>query len=319
MKYCVFIQANRRQWLGAVVAAHALRRNSRHSERFAVRIMAVEDFPCLQQREGQRFLRGGEWRIWRNDDLQSFTPLRFAPPELMGYQGRALVIDPDVFAQGDVWELLSRDMGGHAIRCRAKTGRKGRGGAFATSVMLLDCAQLRHWNLERDFGALFRGERDYMDWIGLHLEDPATIGPLEPEWNDFDHLTPQTRMLHNTKRWTQPWKTGLPVDFRPADSFRLFPPRHWLRRAARAVWRLSLRRALSAPSRPGPGAVLFPPARRMSCCRRGRRGAVARRDRQPPPAPRRLRGAGAGRRLSPAPSLRRPASVVRYGNTPCRP
>ncbi|GMU47609.1 MAG: hypothetical protein AMXMBFR26_23910 [Porticoccaceae bacterium] len=236
MEHCVFIQANRRQWLGAVVAAHALRRNSCHPERFAVRIMQVEDFPCLQQREGQRFLRGGEWRVWRNDDLQSFTPLRFAPPELMDYQGRALVIDPDVFAQGDVWELLSRDLGGHAILCRAKTGRKGKAGAFATSVMLLDCAQLRHWNLERDFGALFRGERDYMDWIGLHLEDPAAIGPLEPEWNDFDHLTPRTRMLHNTKRWTQPWKTGLPVDFRPADSFRLFPPRHWLRRARRALF-----------------------------------------------------------------------------------
>ena len=236
MEYGVFIQANHRQWLGAVVAAHALRRNSRHSERFAVRILSVEDFSCFQQREGQRFRRGGEWRVWRNDDLQSFTPLRFAPPELMDYQGRALVIDPDVFAQGDVWELLSRDMGGHAILCRAKTGRKGRGGAFATSVMLLDCARLRHWNLERDFGALFRGERDYMDWIGLHTEDPATIGPLEPEWNDFDHLTPQTRMLHNTKRWTQPWKTGLPVDFRPADSFRLFPPRHWLRRARRALF-----------------------------------------------------------------------------------
>ena len=36
---------------------------------------------------------------------------------------------------------------------------------------------------------------------------------LEPEWNDFDHLTPDTKLLHNTKRRTQPWKTGLPVDF----------------------------------------------------------------------------------------------------------
>ena len=51
-------------------------------------------------------------RIWRNDDLQSFTPLRFLPPQLMGYQGRAVVIDPDIFATGDIWELLSRDMAG---------------------------------------------------------------------------------------------------------------------------------------------------------------------------------------------------------------
>ena len=40
-----------------------------------------------------------------------------------------------------------------------------------------------------------------------------TIGLLEPEWNDFDHLTPETKLLHNTKRRTQPWKTGLPIDF----------------------------------------------------------------------------------------------------------
>ncbi|MAS40993.1 MAG: hypothetical protein CMK33_04685 [Porticoccaceae bacterium] len=236
MEHGVFIQANHRQWLGAVVAEYALRRNSTRNHRFAVHILQARDFPCLQEREGQHFLRDGEWRVWRNDDLQSFTPLRFAPPELMGYRGRALVIDPDVFAQGDVWELLSRDMGGKAILCRAKGGRKGRKGAYASSVMLLDCARLRHWNLARDFGALFSGARDYMDWISLCREDPAAIGPLEPEWNDFDRLTPDTRLLHNTKRWTQPWKTGLPVDFRPADSFRLFPPRHWLRRARRALF-----------------------------------------------------------------------------------
>jgi len=33
-------------------------------------------------------------RPWFNDDLQSFTPTRFMPPELMAYQGRAVVIDP---------------------------------------------------------------------------------------------------------------------------------------------------------------------------------------------------------------------------------
>jgi hypothetical protein len=46
----------------------------------------------------------------------------------------------------------------------------------------------------------------------------------------------QTKMVHNTKRKTQPWKTGLPVDFRPADTFQLFPPKHWIRRARRALF-----------------------------------------------------------------------------------
>ena len=79
-------------------------------------------------------------------------------------------------------------------------------------------------------------KRDYMDWVSLKLEDPATIGPLENEWNDFDTLTEQTKLLHNTKRKTQPWKTGLKIDYRPADTFQLFPPRHWLRRGRRALF-----------------------------------------------------------------------------------
>ncbi len=75
-----------------------------------------------------------------------------------------------------------------------------------------------------------------MDWISLKLEDRSTIGLFEDRWNDFDHLDDDTRLLHNTKRKTQPWKTGLPVDYRPADTFRLFPPRHWIRRARRALF-----------------------------------------------------------------------------------
>ena len=66
-------------------------------------------------------------------------------------------------------------------------------------------------------GEMFDGKRDYADWIGLRLEAPGSIGELEHEWNDFDKLSPQTKLLHNTRRWTQPWKTGLPVDFVPGD------------------------------------------------------------------------------------------------------
>jgi hypothetical protein len=234
--YCVFIQANDKQMLGARVAEYALRRNSQHNDRFNVRIMYYDDFPFLRAREGHVFLRDGGRRVWVRDDLQSFTPTRFLPPQLMGYQGRAVVIDPDVFAVADVWDLLSRDMQDKAILCRPKSGSKGKRGCLATSVMLLDNARLTHWKVEEQFNEMFEFKRDYMGWVCLKYEDPDTIGFFELEWNDFDHLTDQTRMLHNTKRKTQPWKTGLPVDYRPADAFRLFPPKHWIRRARRALF-----------------------------------------------------------------------------------
>ncbi|MGE3298470.1 MAG: hypothetical protein AB7I68_14110, partial [Porticoccaceae bacterium] len=138
MEHCVFIQTNHKQIVGAKVAAYALRRFSQHNDQFDVRIIDTRDYPWFAAREGQQYLRDGVKRVWLNDDLQSFTPTRFIPPALMGFTGRALVIDPDVFAATDVWALLSRDMGGKAILCRMRSGPKGLiDKCFASSVMLL--------------------------------------------------------------------------------------------------------------------------------------------------------------------------------------
>jgi hypothetical protein len=235
-KPCVFIHVNHKQWLGAVVGKHALEKYSSNKGKFDVRFIELKDHAFMHAKEGQLYLRDGDKREWLNNDLQSFTPLRFMPPELMGYRGRAVVIDPDVFACADVWDLLSRDMGGMSLMCRPKSGNKGKRGALASSVMLLDCAKLRHWKVEEQFNAMFEFKLDYMQWIGLHLEDRSRIGLFENEWNDFDNLTERTKMLHTTKRRHQPWKTGLPIDYRMADTFQLFPPKHWVRRARRALF-----------------------------------------------------------------------------------
>jgi hypothetical protein len=212
MKPVVFIHTNDKQMLGALVSAHSFRRNSRTPDAFDVQILRAEDEPALQQ-QGRTLLRGGVERAWDPDDLQSFTPLRFAVPDAMGHEGLALVTDPDVFAVGDVAELFTRDLQGKAIWCRPRPGYDKITDPLATSVMLLDCAKLPHWRFHEDIEALWNHETDYLDWINLKREDLETIGLLEPEWNDFDHLTPRTKLLHNTKRRTQPWKTGLPVDF----------------------------------------------------------------------------------------------------------
>jgi hypothetical protein len=232
VKNCVFVHTNHRQMVGALVSQYSLRRNSRHPDAFDVRIIDTKDHPFLYAREGQHYLRDGVQRQWLIEDLQSFTPLRFMPPELMGYQGRAVVIDPDVFAVGDVNELLTRDMEGKALMCRARKGPK----SFASSVMLLECAKLTHWRTAEQFEEMFESKRDYMDWICLKLEPRETIGLLEPEWNDFDHLTENTKLLHNTKRWNQPWKTGLPVDFTPTEGAGIFRPLGWIRRVRASLF-----------------------------------------------------------------------------------
>jgi hypothetical protein len=211
-KPVVFIHTNAQQFVGAKVAEHALRKHSRNLDKFEIRILHLDDYPHLKRREGQTYLRKGTVVTWRNEDLQSFSPLRFLPPQELGYRGRALVIDPDIFALADVWELLNRDMEGKAIWCR-QVARPDGSTWFATSCMLLDCAKLRHWDWDRRIDEMFAHQCDYGSWIFLKTEDPATIGPLEEEWNHFDTLTERTRLLHCTERSTQPWKTGLPVDF----------------------------------------------------------------------------------------------------------
>ena len=184
--------------------------------------------------EGQLYLRDGLKRTWLNEDLQSFTVLRFTPPEIMGYKGRSLVVDPDVFCISDVNELLNRDMQGASLLARHRAGTKQD--VWASSVMLLDNARLTHWKVEENFEEMFRFERDYMDWITLKTEKQDSIGLLETYWNDFDRLTPETRMIHNTKRQTQPWKSGLPVDYRPAESAGSFKPKNVYHRIRRALF-----------------------------------------------------------------------------------
>jgi len=229
VKRCVFIQANARQMIGAKISAYSYKRNSSRPDSFDVRIMTLEDFPRLLE-PGQSILRGGHVREWDPDDLQSFTPLRFAPPTLMGFKGRALVTDPDCFGVGDVAELLDRDMRGKAIWATPRPGHNGDPDYIATSVMLLNCAKLRHWDFEPLLDGLFGQAFDYVEWVQLKYEDRSTIGALKPEWNSFDQLNAKTKILHTTRRRTQPWKTGLPVDYTLRESGPLDPLRRLFNR-----------------------------------------------------------------------------------------
>jgi hypothetical protein len=234
MKPCIFIHTNEKQIVGALVSQFSFKRFAARPAAFDVRLIRTEDYPFITSHDGRPYLRDGLHRHWKSADLQSFTILRFMPPELMNYQGRSLVVDPDVFCVADVGGLLDRDMSGHAVLARRRVNSKP--GLYASSVMLLDNAKLRHWQVEKNFEEMFRFERDYMKWIGLELEPGESIGELESVWNDFDRLTPETRMVHNTKRKTQPWKTGLPVDFRPPEKASSLKPANILHRIRRALF-----------------------------------------------------------------------------------
>jgi hypothetical protein len=234
MKPCIFIHTNEKQIVGALVSKYSFERFAADKSAFDVKLIHTRDHPFLNAHEGHIYLRGGLKREWKNDDLQSFTVLRFMPPELMNYQGRSVVVDPDVFCVSDITSLLSRDMGGKAVMARKRGSASSK--SFASSVMLLDNGKLAHWRTEKNFEEMFQFKRDYSDWIDLQLEPKESIGVLENQWNDFDRLAPDTRLIHNTHRRTQPWKTGLKVDFRPPERAGSLTVSNILQRARRALF-----------------------------------------------------------------------------------
>jgi hypothetical protein len=220
----VFIQTNDKQLLGAELARFAILRGLKEKGSVEVELLNVDGMAEFKAFAGKRYKRGGLEMTYDPADLQSFTLSRFMPPERMGWQGRAVVIDPDIFCLTDIGGLFETDLGGAAVAaCRKKD-------AWDTSVMLLDCAKLRHWKIGTLLEGLGSGRADYADWMTLKKE--TAMKELPRLWNNLDRLTPETRMLHTTGRLTQPWKTGLPIDFRRNPLPKIFGlvPREWLHR-----------------------------------------------------------------------------------------
>ena len=79
-------------------------------------------------------------------------------------------------------------------------------------------------------------------------------------------------MIHNTRRKTQPWKAGLPVDFVPAENNPYNPVMLLMRLRRKLFGTYALLGKYKAPPRSAPGATLLlapegSPCRRASSIR----------------------------------------------------
>lgn len=217
MKKEVFIHTNNKQLLGARVAKFAIESRLSSYRGVEVHIMNVDEMDIFRNFHGTPYLqtKDGDLCTYDKDDLQSFTLSRFMPPELMGYEGRAIVMDPDIFALTNIEELLAFDLGGAAIAACPKKD------AWDTSVMLLDCSALTHWKMSSILDDLREKRLTYKDIMTL-ADETVPVTPLPRIWNDLDMHTSETKMTHMTNRLTQPWKTELPIDFRRNAMPRIF-------------------------------------------------------------------------------------------------
>lgn len=167
----------------------------------------------------------------------NFGFVRFHVPRLNGYQGRAVYLDADQLVFRDIHELAAELDDRHAIALvnqpQGTFGTKPVGQHNQTSVMVMDCARLRDWDPATMFqhvvpnrAELAPGQIHYRDFMMLSWFDPALIQPIDPRWNHFNIVEPDSKLTHFSYVRHQPWKN-------PAHPLtRLWG--QWLREAIRA-------------------------------------------------------------------------------------
>lgn len=188
----VFVGADPAQRLAARVLEWSLRRRASLS----LSVTLVDDAGLPVPRDPARRSRTG------------FSFGRFKIPALCGRRGRALYLDADMLALGDLRELWDRPLNGDLVLFAPQ--RPGRERA-RFSALLLDCGGL-DWDAAAIVERLDRGELDYaqlLQELALVPADRLRAG-LPAEWNHAEHLEPEsrdpgTRLIHYTDMPTQPW------------------------------------------------------------------------------------------------------------------
>lgn len=139
-----------------------------------------------------------------------FSLYRFIIPEICNYQGKAIYVDSDTICLTDIGELFNTPMNGCNFLAKKGAYKAYRGSDFwGLSVMLIDCEKSQ-FALETICDEIDRGlytQTDFMAMSRAFLSHhPYVIGELDPRWNSLDYWDKDTKLIHYTGLFSQPWK-----------------------------------------------------------------------------------------------------------------
>lgn len=123
-----------------------------------------------------------------------FSGLRWAVPELCGFEGRAIYCDSDVIFLDDPAKLFDQEFPPLACVLGAPNAR--------VCVSVWDCARAERRVLSID--AMRRDSTLHGTMYDLFRRSDVQRGVWSGRWNDCDELTPETQCLHYTDMHTQP-------------------------------------------------------------------------------------------------------------------
>ncbi len=137
-----------------------------------------------------------------NQFFTGFSIYRFHVPKAMGYLGRAVVMDVDIVNMHDIAHLFALPMTSAAMARRHGPMK------FATSVMLLDCEKLKHWDVNAWAPVLSKNKMRYHAtmWGRKGGYSTPDLTELDPSWNQLDQAPEGVKQIHYTNLGRQPWK-----------------------------------------------------------------------------------------------------------------
>lgn len=144
-------------------------------------------------------------------NITEFSLYRYLIPQLCNYQGKAIYLDSDVLCLADIGELFDTNLNGYDFLAKKEAYAHSGTKLWGLSVMLIDCQRCR-FNLESYFEEIADGMYSHQDFSCMSptflKQHRFAIGELDPNWNVFDSWDFQTKLIHYTNLYTQPWKAA---------------------------------------------------------------------------------------------------------------
>jgi lipopolysaccharide biosynthesis glycosyltransferase len=148
----------------------------------------------------------------------NFGFVRFQVPSIFNYEGKAIYLDADQIVLTDIQELNdtldSQHLVGIVEDLVGYFGDKPVPKRKETSVMILNCNQLKDWqpktmfdNVVPNDAELKPGQIHYRDFMWLKWLDEAKIQFIDSAWNHFNILQQDSKLVHFSHVASQPWKS----------------------------------------------------------------------------------------------------------------
>ena len=203
----VFIGSGEASLLERKVAIYSLRK---HSKRNLDIYVFNGTHNAIELNDKEPFLAPLPLHLkYRN--ITEFSLYRYLIPQLCDYQGKAIYMDSDIICLTDIGELFDTPLNGNDFLAKADAYQHRGEDFWALSVMLIDCKTCR-FDLEKYYKEIDRGlysDRELACMSpAFRTHHPLKIGKLNPQWNMLDYYNEETKLIHYTNLYTQPWKSS---------------------------------------------------------------------------------------------------------------